>query len=462
MTKLRRRRSRAPCAARARHRRTGLPAQTPEPVPEPAASASAAPADDTPNTAGGTAAPVEVPQPSEKAMRYYRTGHWVWATYLLWGLAVPALLLWSGFSARMRDLAARISPRFYVQLVLYFALYTVVNWLADLPLGYLFGFVRQHAYGLSNQTLAKWTSDAVKGLGVGVIGGALVVWIPFLLLRKSPRRWWIWTAVAAAPVMIFGLLVSPIFIDPLFNKFGPMKDKALEQRILTLAERAGIEGSRVFEVEKSVDTKAVNAYVTGLFGSKRIVLWDTLLAKLSPEEVLGVMGHEMGHYILQHIWKGVLLGVAVVLFACWAVDRTAHRLIRRFSHRFGFTRLDDPAALPLIVLLVGLATFLIQPLGLAWSRHIEHESDRFALELTRDNRAMAMAFVKLQQENLSNPRPGLLYKIWRASHPPLGERIDFANRYRPWESGSEQSLSGPLRRAVSGGRLLIRRWAGVC
>ena len=114
----------------------------------------------------------------------------------------------------------------------------------------------------------------------------------------------------------------------------------------------------------------------------------------------------------------------------------------RHQARFGFQRLDDPAALPLIVLLVGLATFLIQPLGLAWSRHIEHEADRFALELTHDNHAMAMAFVKLQQENLSNPRPGRLYKFWRSSHPPLGERIDFANRYRPWESGSQQSYQG--------------------
>jgi Zn-dependent protease with chaperone function len=217
-----------------------------------------------------------------------------------------------------------------------------------------------------------------------------------------------------------------------------MQDKALESRILALAERSGIEGGRVFEVAKSVDTNAVNAYVTGLFGTKRIVLWDTLLRKLAPEETLVVMGHEMGHYVLQHIWKGLLLGLAVVLFACWAVDRTAHRLIARHAPRFGFTRLDDPAALPLIVLLVGLATFLIQPIGLAWSRYIEHEADRFALEITHDNHAMAMAFVKLQQENLSNPRPGMLYKIWRSSHPPLGERIDFANAYRPWERGGDE------------------------
>lgn len=412
-----------------------------QPTPSAPPPVGAAP-DATASPEAASSDPVAVPEPSEKAMRYYRSGHWVWAISLLWGLAVPAILLWSGWSAGMRDLATRGARHFYPQLVLYLCLYTVVSWLADLPLHYAFGFARQHAYGLSNQTLAKWMSDAAKGLGVGLIGGALVIWIPFLLLRKSPRRWWIWTAAAAAPVMVFALLVSPLVVDPLFNDFGPMKDQALEARILTLAERAGIEGSRVFEVEKSVDTKAVNAYVTGLFGSKRIVLWDTLLAKLSPEETLAVMGHEMGHYVLQHVWKGLLLGVAVVLFACWAVDRTAHRLIARLSQRFGFTRLDDPAALPLIVLLVGLATFLVQPIGLAWSRHIEHEADRFALEITHDNRAMATAFVKLQQENLSNPRPGRLHKIWRASHPPLGERIDFANSYRPWETGEPARYPG--------------------
>lgn len=387
-------------------------------------------------------APVAVPVPSEKAMRYYRSGHWVWATSLLWALAVPALLLWTGLSARLRDLAAKVTTRYYPQLILYFALYTIVGFVADLPLGYAFGFARQHAYGLSNQTLAKWTGDNLKGLAVGLVGGALVVWIPFLLLRKSPRRWWIWTTVAAAPVMVFALVVSPLLVDPLFNKFGPMQDKALEARILALAQRSGIEGGRVFEVEKSVDTNAVNAYVTGLFNSKRIVLWDTLLKKLSPEETLAVMGHEMGHYVLDHVWKSLAIAMLVILFALWAVDRSAHRLILRNSRRFGFTRLDDPAALPLIVLLVGLATMLIQPLGLAWSRHIEHEADRFALEITHDNHSMATAFVKLQQENLSNPRPGLLYKIWRSSHPPLGERIDFANAYRPWESGRRERYGG--------------------
>ena len=146
----------------------------------------------------------------------------------------------------------------------------------DLPLAYYLGFVRQHAYGLSNQTLAKWSTDAFLRLGVEMAVGFALAWVPYLLIVRSPRRWWIYTTLLCVPFLFVSVLVKPIWIDPLFNKFGPMKNKALEQSILDLASRAGIEGSRVFEVNKSVDTKAVNAYVTGVFNTKRIVLWDTL------------------------------------------------------------------------------------------------------------------------------------------------------------------------------------------
>jgi Zn-dependent protease with chaperone function len=129
-----------------------------------------------------------------------------------------------------------------------------------------------------------------------------VLWVPYLLLRRSPRRWWLWTSLAAVPFLILMLLVQPVLIAPLFDDFGPMQDKALEARILALAERAGIDGGQVFEVNKSADTDAVNAYVGGLFGTQRIVLWDTLLARLAPAQVLVVMGHEMGHFVLGHIW----------------------------------------------------------------------------------------------------------------------------------------------------------------
>ncbi len=227
------------------------------------------------------------------------------------------------------------------------------------------------------------------------------------------------------------MLVKPIWIDPLFNDFGPMKNKELEQSILDLAGRSGIEGSRVFEVNKSVDTKALNAYVTGVLGSKRIVLWDTLIARLEQKELLAVMAHEMGHYVLGHVVRSILLSSFLTLTGLFLVDRLGRRLIARYSHVLRFESLADVASVLLLLLLLQVASLFLTPIAMAYSRYQEHEADRFALDVTRTNHSAATAFVKLQQDNLSNPRPGLIYQVFRASHPSIGERIDFCNTYRP-------------------------------
>jgi len=302
-------------------------------------------------------------------------------------------------------------------------------------LSYYTGFVREHAYGLSNQTFNKWIGDSLKSLGVGIVFGVLLLWVPYLLLKRSPRRWWLYTGLLMIPFLVFVSLIAPVWIDPLFNKFGPMRNKTLESHILALADRAGIEGSRVFEVAKSEDTKTLNAYVAGFGHTKRIVLWDTTIAALDEREMLFVMGHEMGHYVLGHVWRTIVFFSALILATLFAIHRTAGWFIRRFEPRFGFSELADVASLPLILLMFGLYSFAVTPVALAFTRHHEHEADRFGLELTRDNHAAATAFVKLQQENLAVPRPGWLFKMWRSSHPSLGERIDFSNDYRPWQTG---------------------------
>ncbi|MCI0415444.1 M48 family metallopeptidase [bacterium] len=379
--------------------------------------------------------PVAVPVMSEKAVRYYRSGTVLWLVNIVLGLLIPALFLFTGFSARIRDWAQSLGRKWFFVIAIYFVVFTIMNFLIYFPLSYYQDFVRQHAYDLSNQTFSKWFSDSLKGLMVGLIMGVLFLWIPYLLLKKSPKRWWLYTSMLAIPFFCLVILISPIWIDPLFNKFGPMKDKALEGKILALADKAGIEGGRVYEVNKSVDTKTVNAYVTGFLDTKRIVLWDTILAKLNKKELLVVMGHEMGHYVLGHVVKAILFFSFITLVLLYAAYRTAGGLIQRFKNRFGFDQLSDIASLPLILLLINIFTLVITPVTFTFTRYQEHEADRFGLEITQTNHAAAMAFVKLQKENLSNPRPGLIMKLWRWTHPPLGERIDFCNQYRPWEKG---------------------------
>ena len=405
--------------------------QSPPPAGQPPAAGQQA------STVGD--APVPVPEPSEKAMARYRSGVALWLLDMAWGVILPAAILLTGFSARMRTWATRASRKRVLTIAIYFAIFSIVTYVIDLPRAYYEEFVREHAYGLSNQTFSKWLGDSLKSLAVGTVMGALFLWVPYLLIRKSPQRWWLYTAMAAVPFLCLTMLIAPVWIDPLFNTFGPMKNKALETKILQLADRAGIEGGRVYEVDKSTDTKTLNAYVAGVGGTKRIVLWDTIIARLDEPQLLFVMGHEMGHYVLNHIWK--LLGVISVLIAVllYAVHRTAGAVIARQHARFGFTELSDVASLPLIMLLFSLAFLVASPMALGINRHFEHEADRFGLEITRTNRAAALSFVRLQEDNLANPRPHWLVRLFRQSHPTLAERIEFANSYRPWETGQPRT-----------------------
>lgn len=379
---------------------------------------------------------VAIPEPSELALRYHRTGNALWILNTLIGFAIPAALLWFGWSARLRDIARRIRRGWLGTLLVYVALFIVLTSIVTLPLDFYEQYLRQHAYGLSNQTLGKWASDAATSLVIALLVGPLLAVVPYFLLRRSPRRWWLAAGLAALPILILSYIVVPIWILPLYNEFGPLSDPALEARILDQAARAGIEGSRVYEAEMSVDTRTVGAYVVGFGATKRIVLYDTLLEKLTPEEILYVVGHEMGHYVLRHIVILLILNWLLVLAALWVVHRTSGHFLRRYGRRFGFERLDDPASAPLLLLLASLISLIVQPLMLGLSRHLEREADRFGLELTRENRPAAMAFVKLQQENLLVPRPAPIYRIWRASHPSLSERITFCNEYRPWATGA--------------------------
>jgi Zn-dependent protease with chaperone function len=413
----------APSSATADPDREAIP--SPASVPAPASSA----------------APVPVPEPSALASSHHRSGVWLWVAWSAWAVALPALIFFSGFSARLRTLALRVGRRWYGALVVYVALLACVWFAADLPLDFYADYIRPHQYGLSSQTFGKWLKDDVLSLILLIVAASLVVWIPLLLLKRSAQRWWWYAWLAGLPILVLVALIEPIWLEPLFNHFGPMQDKALEERILKLAARAGVDAADVYEVNKSVDTNELNAYVTGIGATKRIVLWDTTLKALSPAQVEQIMAHEMGHYVLRHVWKGLALGSLMLLAALWAVQVSAAWLLPRFSGSSQVRELDDIAALPLLALLLSVVAFLLTPAALAVSRHFEHEADRFGLELTHDNHTCATVFVAFVRHDLSYPRPAALLQFFRASHPSIAQRIEFCNTYHPWAQGEEERYS---------------------
>ena len=388
-----------------------------------------------PGLFGGSLAPVPVPEPSEKAVHFYRSGIVWWLVGEGWSWLVPALILLTGFSSWLGRLTKRIGRWEVCATFVFVLLYLLICYALSFPLSYFRGFVRLHDYGLSNQTFARWLDHSIKAMLVNVLIFGTTFAVLRQLMRWSPRRWWVYCSLFVGAGVFFMALAYPIWIDPLFNRFGPMRDKQLESDIVALAQRAGIEGARIYEVDKSADTKAVNAYVNGLGSTKRIVLWDTIIAKLDRDELRFIMAHEMGHYVLRHMLILCLLSALAFAGGLWLVDRVGNRIIARLGNRLGFQNLSDLGAIPLLLLFLTVLSFLLAPLSNLVTRHTEHEADRFALEITRNNRASALAFVKLQQENLSVPRPFFLDKLWRGTHPSLGDRIDFANTYHPWITG---------------------------
>ncbi len=358
-----------------------------------------------------------------------------------YSIAVALLVLATGLSARMRDIAHALGSSRYVRVLVYLTLYSLVGAALGFPFAWYQGFALEHQYALSNQSFGAWLREEGIGLAVSLcfLGVVPLVALAYGALEKQPRRWWLWLALGTLPVILAGSLISP-YVDGLTNKFTPLRDQALKREIVALAEKAGIPGRNVYEVDKSRQTRKYNAYVSGFGVSQRIVLWDTTLKGMRKDEILCVMGHEMGHYVLHHIWKGILLTSLLSFLLFFLAARLLDPLVARFGPRWGFTALHDLAAMPLLVAVLTLLSFAAQPVVNGYSRGVEHESDIFGLEITHDNDAAARAFIKLGSQNRSDPEPPA-WRVWlQYSHPPLAERVRFAMEYRPWERGEPNRL----------------------
>jgi STE24 endopeptidase len=348
---------------------------------------------------------------------------------------ISLLILFSGLAAKIRDVAINLGRSRWVQLLVVLTLYTLLAYALTFPMIWYDTFALEHQYQLSNQGFAGWLGDQGKALMVGIVflGVVPILWLVYTAIARSPRRWWLWLGLGTLPLIVAATLIEPLVVDPLFNKFAPLQDHKLEARILDLAERAGIPGRKVYQVDKSAQTKKYNAYVNGFGVSQRIVLWDTTLQGMEEDEILFVTGHEIGHYALGHIWRGIAITSAASLLLFWITARIAGWAVRRFGDAWGFDHLADPASLPLLAATLTLVVTVSQPVIHSVSRSIEREADIYGLEITRDNDAAARAFMKLGAQNRSNPEPPAWVRFWLYSHPTLSERVTLASSYRPWE-----------------------------
>jgi Zn-dependent protease with chaperone function len=378
---------------------------------------------------------VAVPEPSPKGVSFYHSTIRLIAVLVLWSFLIPAGFLFTGFSAKLRSWAERLGRRWYFSYAIYCTAFCLIYFLLMLPLAFYGGFIRPHHYDLSNQSFARWLYCSVQDAAILLVGGLALGWIPFFVIKKSPRRWWLYLALLAPLYLCFTMWIQPVLIAPLYHRFTPLQNKELEAKILAEAARAGIQGSRVYQVNTSVDTKVEDAYVTGFMGTKRIVLYDTLLQNMNEGELLFVMGHEMGHYVLWHVVKGIAFESLLILASLYLAYLLAGPVIRFFKNIWGFAAPSDFAAMPLGLLAFCFFCFVGLPIDMAFSRHIEHEADRFGLELTHENHAAATAFVRFTKVDLGLPRPGAIFMTWFGSHPCIADRIEFCNSYHPWETG---------------------------
>lgn len=370
------------------------------------------------------------PERREKLIEYSQFKNiWRFVEFFV-SIGLLCLVLFTGFSARLRDWAKVGRMKFFV-LWIYTILFMLVDFLLNLPFAIYSGFMVESDFGFMNQTFSEWFGEQLLFLVIGLIFIIIPVWFLYWLIQTK-KRWWAWFAIGAIPFMVLTMIIVPIYVMPLINKFEPVKNELVRSEVAALADKAGIGDADIFQINGSKQSTKVNAYVTGMFQSKRIVLYDTLIDNFTIDEIRFVMGHEIGHYVMNHIWWGLGISILFVCFALWLVNRTIHGVITRFKSRFKFDRLGDFASLPLIMIFVSIIGFVFQPVTNSFSRYNEHQSDIYGMEITGvSGESAAIAFDKLSVLNLSDPDPHPLAEFWFYTHPALTKRMKFVRSYRP-------------------------------
>jgi STE24 endopeptidase len=379
----------------------------------------------------------------EKAVAYSRASYTMY--FVSVGLNVLAIIVFLrlGMAAKYRDWAESVSDKRWVQALVFVPMLVLTVDVVELPLR-VYGHVLSLRYEMSVESWGSWALDWAKEQLLMVGFALILALILSAVMHRSPRRWWLYFWFAALPVVLFVVFISPWFIDPLFNKFEPLQatNPDLVAAIENLTRHAGvpIPPDRMFLMRASEKTNEVNAYVTGLGASKRVVVWDTTIQKATTDETLVIVGHELGHYVLGHVWKGFLFAAALMLIGFYALFRALHWTLGRWGGEWRIYGPEDWASFAVLLLLVEIGMFLVSPVVNGFSRMQEHAADVYGLEVTHgivpdSSEIAAQTFQVLGEVDLADPNPPEFITFWLYSHPPLAERLVFAHTYDPWSKG---------------------------
>ena len=364
------------------------------------------------------------PQARAKSDAYFEGGYWLILWDLLVALGVAWLLLGTRLSARMRDFAERITRFRWLQTAIYAVQYILLTSLLSLPWSIYENFVREHQYGLSNQNFGQWLGEQITALVVGLILGTVALVIIYAVIRKATRTWWLWGAGVAIVFSIFVGTIAPVYIAPLFNTYKSLPASPLKGQILSMARANGIPATDVYWFDASRQSKRISANVSGMFGTTRISLNDNLMNRSTPAEIKGVLGHEMGHYVLNHVYKGLaFFSIIIVLgfaFVRWGFAWTE----RRWGTRWGIRGVGDVAGLPLIGALFSIFMFFMTPVNNTLTRTTEAEADAFGLNAARQPDGFARAAVQLSEYRKMQPGPIEEFVFY--DHPSGWNRIHHA------------------------------------
>jgi STE24 endopeptidase len=336
---------------------------------------------------------------------YFEGGYWL----ILWDFLMAVAIYWAllafGWSAKMRNLAERISRFKFVQNFLYWAQFLVLTAILGFPLVAYEGFFRERQYGMATQTFGPWMGDQMKGLLINLILGGMIIMVLVWVVRKLPRTWHIWGAIVTILFMIFTIMIAPVYIVPMFNTVTRLEDPKITEPILSMARANGIPAHDVFQVDASKQTTRISANVSGFAKTMRITLNDNLLRRGSSEEIQSVMGHEMGHYVLNHIYKTLLFVFVVIVSGFALLRRGLDWALARWGERWQIRGATDVAALPLVLLLATFFFFVLTPVINTQIRSMEAEADMFGLNASRQPDGFAQAAIHLGEYRKMSPGP---------------------------------------------------------